>query len=99
MSTCGILSLCLRYNGWGSLADAQSAPVELPADSDGSGRGSSESHQHSETLPPRATAASHTPASRLARHASAPPGQHQSSGMITHKFNLDLCATCLHTCR
>ncbi|CAL8463714.1 g3248 [Coccomyxa elongata] len=55
------------------LLDAQSAPVELPADSDGSGRGSSESHQHSETLPPRATAASHAPASRLARHASAPP--------------------------
>lgn len=71
---------------WGSLADAQSAPVELPADSDGSGRGSSESHQHSETLPPRTTAASHAPALRLARHASAPPGQHHPLVMMSHAF-------------
>jgi hypothetical protein len=54
----------------------------VPADSEGSGRGSSESHQHSETLPPRATAASNA-ASRMARHASAPPGQQH---LITHVY-------------
>ena len=64
--------------------------MELPADSDGSGRGSSESHQHSETLPPRGTAISAASASRLARHASAPPGQHLTLVMIQQTPGADM---------
>ena len=52
-------------------ADAQSMPAGLSDESDGSGRGSSESqHQHSERLPEIPGAADE----RMMRHASAPPG-------------------------
>lgn len=52
-------------------ADAQSMPAALSDESDGSGRGSSESqHQHSERLPEIPGAGNE----RMLRHASAPPG-------------------------
>ena len=57
-------------------ADAQNVPTALSDESDGSGRGSSESqHQHSERLPEIPSGGS----DRLMRHASAPPGQHFST--------------------
>lgn len=64
-------------------ADAQSMPAALPADSDGSGRGSSESHQQSETQPRSARAA------RLLRQTSAPPGGHSLCNLTTaiHRVN------------
>lgn len=52
-------------------ADAQSMPAGLSDESDGSGRGSSESqHQHSGRLPELSGAGDE----RMMRHASAPPG-------------------------
>ena len=56
-------------------ADAQSMPAALSDESDGSGRGSSESqHQHSERIPERLPEIPSAIGSRMMRHASAPPG-------------------------
>ena len=62
-----------KFNPCSACADAQSMPPALSAESDGSGRGSSESqHQRSDLLPKLSSTGLLRP---LQRRASAPPGQ------------------------